>query len=188
MRGRGYRSFAVVVVAAVAVATGCTMCPDPHDYSGPVPNGSAPQNDFRARSHGIIPTGATVRPWPAVVKAAPLKQPARPALVPVADEEPLVAEADRSEGDDADVIRLSATVSAEEESPPADAPASVDIDAVTAAVADSAGTAVLTTDAEADARQGSDRQETARQEDAGHRPPVAIEPGFRETPGWRPRR
>lgn len=58
-------------MAAVAVAValaGCTMCPDPYDYSGPVPNGSAPQNDFRARSNGILPIGAAPMPWPPIVK------------------------------------------------------------------------------------------------------------------------
>mgnify|MGYP003334292106 FL=1 len=52
----------------VAVSTGCTMCPDPFDYSGPVPNGSAPQNDFCARSNGILPLNAAPRPWPLIVK------------------------------------------------------------------------------------------------------------------------
>jgi hypothetical protein len=52
----------------VAVSTGCTMCPDPFDYSGPVPNGSAPQNDFWARSNGILPLHAAPRPWPLIVK------------------------------------------------------------------------------------------------------------------------
>lgn len=61
---------AVVAVAAVVV-TGCTMCPDPHDYSGPVPNGSPPQNDFRARSNGILPIGGSPHPWPTIVKASP---------------------------------------------------------------------------------------------------------------------
>jgi hypothetical protein len=44
------------------------MCPDPFDYSGPVPNGSSPQNDFRARSNGILPLGAAPKPWPLIVK------------------------------------------------------------------------------------------------------------------------
>lgn len=57
-------------VLAVAV-TGCTMCPDPYDYSGPVPNGSPPQNDFRARSNGILPIGGTPQPWPTIVKKSP---------------------------------------------------------------------------------------------------------------------
>jgi hypothetical protein len=56
------------VAATVALAAGCTICPDPYDYSGPVPNGSAPQNDFRARSNGIIPIGLAPRPWPPIVK------------------------------------------------------------------------------------------------------------------------
>lgn len=49
------------------VAGGCTIGPDPYDYSGPVPNGSAPQNDFRARSNGILPLGAAPRPFPPLV-------------------------------------------------------------------------------------------------------------------------
>jgi hypothetical protein len=58
----------------VAVSTGCTMCPDPFDYSGPVPNGSAPQNDFWARSNGILPLNAAPRPWPLIVKNQDQKQ------------------------------------------------------------------------------------------------------------------
>lgn len=55
------------VAACVAMATGCTMCPDPLDYAGPVPNGSSPQNDFRARSNGILPLGGIAQPWPQIV-------------------------------------------------------------------------------------------------------------------------
>jgi hypothetical protein len=56
-----------LVVVAVA-ATGCTMCPSPFDYSGPVPNGSAAQNNFCARSNGILPLDASPRPWPPIVR------------------------------------------------------------------------------------------------------------------------
>lgn len=60
----------IVVVVLLAVGTaGCTMCPDPFDYSGPVPNGAVSQNDFCARSNGILPIGGTPRPWPSVVDA-----------------------------------------------------------------------------------------------------------------------
>lgn len=58
-----------LVLAALAGAVGCTMCPDPLDYSGPVPNGSSPQNNFRARSNGILPLGTAPRPWPPLVQA-----------------------------------------------------------------------------------------------------------------------
>jgi hypothetical protein len=61
------RALAAAAMCAAALA-GCTMCPDPYDYSGPVPNGSAPQNDFRARSNGIVPIGAAPRPWPPLVR------------------------------------------------------------------------------------------------------------------------
>lgn len=71
------------MVAAVGLASiGCTMCPDPFDYSGPVPNGSPPQNDFRARSNGILPLGAAPRPWPPLVKDQ-----ATPAPIPGAVEQ-----------------------------------------------------------------------------------------------------
>ena len=63
------RAWTFAAVAAVGLSSvGCTMCPDPFDYSGPVPNGSSPQNDFRARSNGILPLGAAPRPWPLIVK------------------------------------------------------------------------------------------------------------------------
>jgi hypothetical protein len=58
----------VAMAVAVALLAGCTMCPDPFDYSGPVPNGSAPQNDFRARSNGILPIDAAPKPWPPIVR------------------------------------------------------------------------------------------------------------------------
>jgi hypothetical protein len=56
-------------ILAAVLLTGCTMCPDPFDYSGPVPNGSPPQNDFRARSNGILPLSAAPVPWPPLVKS-----------------------------------------------------------------------------------------------------------------------
>ena len=67
--------------SAMLAAAGCTMCPDPFDYAGTVPNGSAPQNDFRARSNGILPIGTAARPFPPVVKASPEQpSPTRPAV------------------------------------------------------------------------------------------------------------
>lgn len=71
MRGAGAFSapaWGLLPAFLAMVVTGCTMCPDPHDYSGPVPNGSPPQNDFRARSNGILPIGAAPHPWPTIVK------------------------------------------------------------------------------------------------------------------------
>ena len=62
--GGGMLSCAWVVCLGLA---GCTMCPDPFDYSGPVPNGAVTQNDFAARSNGIRPVRATPLPWPPLV-------------------------------------------------------------------------------------------------------------------------
>jgi hypothetical protein len=79
-----HRAVAAALVAVVLSSAGCTICPDPFDYSGPVPDGSAPQNDFRARAGGILPLGAAPRPWPPLVRDI-----GRPAEMPViADEEP----------------------------------------------------------------------------------------------------
>ncbi len=78
-------------LALLLGATGCTICPDPFDYSGPVPNGSAPHNDFRARSGGIAPIDGVPRPWPPVVEAVPDAE--REARTAVAAAEPAGADA-----------------------------------------------------------------------------------------------
>jgi len=84
------------------LATGCTMCPNPFDYAGPVPNGSVTQNDFRARSGGIIPIAAVPRPWPALVKQA--DEPAA-VLAAVSEGEPTLAPpADRESQPDPEVV------------------------------------------------------------------------------------
>ncbi|MFM8708863.1 MAG: hypothetical protein ACKOHK_12515 [Planctomycetia bacterium] len=76
-------------------AVGCTMCPDRLDYSGPVPNGSAPQNDFRARSGGILQLGAAPRPWPLIVKGD--EQPAVAEPMPEAADEVVAEEGEVKE-------------------------------------------------------------------------------------------
>lgn len=96
--GRGMR---LAAVALSLLATGCTMCPDPFDYAGPVPNGSVAQNDFAARSNGILPVRATPLPWPPIVQASP-QQPtpaddsteAEPALIATAPDLSPVIEAE----------------------------------------------------------------------------------------------
>jgi len=60
--------WAVLVLTAACACGGCTICPDPFDYAGPVPDGSPPQNDFRARSGGIHPLSAAPKPWPPLVQ------------------------------------------------------------------------------------------------------------------------
>jgi len=69
MERTGRLPIAVVAIGCLVGGVGCTMCPDPFDYSGPVPNGAVTQNDFCARSNGILPIGGTPRPWPTVVDA-----------------------------------------------------------------------------------------------------------------------
>ena len=70
--GGGLLSCAWAVCLGLA---GCTMCPDPFDYSGPVPNGAVTQNDFAARSNGIRPVRATPLPWPPLVNSASAAEP-----------------------------------------------------------------------------------------------------------------
>lgn len=68
---RGGQGMSLATLALSLLATGCTMCPDPFDYAGPVPNGSVAQNDFAARSNGILPIRAIQLPWPPIVQASP---------------------------------------------------------------------------------------------------------------------
>ena len=69
--GRSRHRGAFAAAAFSLLATGCTMCPDPFDYTGPVPNGAVSQNDFAARSNSILPVRATPLPWPPIVESAP---------------------------------------------------------------------------------------------------------------------
>jgi hypothetical protein len=113
----------VVAVVCLSVAAGCTMCPDPFDYSGPVPNGSSPQNDFRARSNGIRPLLAAPKPWPPVVQAEPGKTPESPDGEGASPPSVLVAggPATSAEGEGG-VVPVVNTAGATETAPPAGAP------------------------------------------------------------------
>ncbi len=183
MRLPGAVGLVTSLVAGALLATGCTMCPDPFDYSGPVPNGSAPQNDFHARSHGILPIGAAPKPFPPIVKAAPQPAPgvAPPVDMPAVEqpvaEQPVMAEAE------ADVLRLAAEVPVVPEvdanetvAPAADTPA----ETATAAVPDPQAVQAVT----------QPESVFPAAESVAEPPParVAAEPALRETPGWRPRR
>ena len=147
------------LACAALLVAGCTMCPDPYDYSGPVPNGSAPQNDFEARSNGILPTGASPRPFPPVVKAEEQPTPADPAVTePVA--EPIAEQPQVAAGDD-DVLRLSAEQTV------------IDIDDVQVIETTAAPLGVV---------------ETETKTESESEPVAPAEPAPRETPGWRARR
>ena len=169
----------VACACMVVSAAGCTMCPDPYDYSGPVPNGSAPQNDFRARSNGILPLDAAAKPFPTVVKA-----PTRPApTVAPTDEKPKVAEAED------DVLRLSAeTPVPETDTDEASAAIVVAEESPAAAgelVADSAGQEVVDDE---ESPPPAPLMAGTVPEPMPQPVPVAAEPALRETPGWRARR
>jgi hypothetical protein len=127
---RGRMLCVPLLLATLAGAGGCTMCPDPLDYSGPVPNGSTPQNNFWARSNGILPLGASPRPWPPIVQAptpaAPLPETiaadsaADQSAVEVADEGATVtAEADDASGEGAETQAVSSVLALEPASGPA---------------------------------------------------------------------
>lgn len=93
----GQRS--VLAMIGLLAATGCTICPSPYDYSGPVPNGSVTQNDFCARSGGTRPLRNGPLVWPHVVQAD-----GKPGAA--AGELP---EASGPEADDASILVASAT-------------------------------------------------------------------------------
>lgn len=99
------------------------MCPDPFDYSGPVPNGSVTQNDFAARSNGTRPVRSTPFPWPPFVDSSRRPTPADDPdpMVLVASETPL------PEGGDAagSVVTAADSALSENEAPAAEPSASV---------------------------------------------------------------
>jgi hypothetical protein len=189
---------AAAILAAVA---GCTMCPDPHDYAGPVPNGSAPQNDFRVRSNGILPIGATPPPWPTVVKAGAARPQAEPAdAAGVADAEPLVADAEPLVADAEPLVADAETLVADAETPAPDS--DIDSDVVRLSAEEEPGQgfvvdagvdrhSVETEDLAPDAAGGdaSVAVETEAGPAAGDDRPVSVPASaLRETPGWRSRR
>ncbi len=88
---RSARACLPLAVLLLAPATGCTICPNPFDYAGPVPNGSVTQNDFRARSGGIIPIATVPRPWPALVQQEAAPDEPEAVLAAVPEGEPTLA-------------------------------------------------------------------------------------------------
>ena len=177
------RSLAAGVACAALFTVGCTMCPDPYDYSGPVPNGSTPQNDFRARSNGILPIGAAPQPYPTVVKATQPVPEAAPIVKQPVVEQPVVEQPVVAEAED-DVLRLTAEVPVIPEADAAEGPAPE-----TAATVES----VATPDTGAEAVHENSAQPAvpvvATVPEAMPQPvPVAAEPPLQETPGWRTRR
>ena len=188
----------LLAAAILAATTGCTMCPDPYDYSGPVPNGSAPQNDFRARSNGITPIGMLPKPWPQIVD----RTSGQPTVADGPQQDPvrvpdLVAQAladDIGPEDDASIAV--ARVSAEEaenseqesasETDPIVVP-EVDLAPIEAEAGDESD---VTLEEEAPA---TDAVEPEAETPADILPPtqpvseIPVGPVPRETPGWRPR-
>lgn len=183
-------------MAVAALLAGCTMCPDPYDYSGPVPNGSSPQNDFRARSNGILPVGAAPVPWPPIVKASGVEgrdgpqlaaqrrgKGGRQAVPTLAD--PAVDSAASDEAG-AQIEPTSVLVTAAMEGV-ATEPSAAEPDHVIPVIGESDGESP-----ESDDSTESERSET---ESAALTPvaspappPVVVEmPPFVETPGWRTR-
>lgn len=100
---RGLPAASVIAAVMLVVGTaGCTMCPDPFDYSGPVAGGGPAQNDFGARTNGILPVRAAPTPWPPVVSdtpadgtpaeaAAVAEAPATESVLKTAEERPATA-------------------------------------------------------------------------------------------------
>ena len=186
----------LVTMVAAALLTGCTMCPDPYDYSGPVPNGSSPQNNFRARSNGIHPIGAAPVPWPPIVKASgtegrdgPLlaghqgSQAGRHAAPTLAD--PAVSTA---AGDDAvaQIEPTSVLVTAAVEEATME-PSATEPDHVIPVIGESSEELPTSEDAAVGELSGA---EPAALSPTGSPAPVELSvemPALAETPGWRPR-
>lgn len=168
----------VAVAVAAALVAGCTMCPDPYDYSGPVPNGSTPQNNFRARSNGIIPIGTRPMPWPPLVKqgsgaeaAAQLAGGQRGGDLPTLAD-PAVESA-AGTATDASAEPTSVLVAAVEADPRDGTP-------------DAAALAETEDDMDLEARADADAPQASTPGDVPEEPRVEMAP-LAETPGWRPR-
>ena len=188
------------MVAVSLASVGCTMCPDPFDYSGPVPNGSSPQNDFRARSNGILPLGAAPKPWPLLVRdgAAP------PAKSQDDEPTPTLAEEPEAEDVGADLLQQTVAVLGESdgEQTQAGTPdgARVSTDSTMPTLAPVPGTAEPTVPplAEGDGAEGdaAERPATSQQSEAlpaeglpaASAAPMLPPVPAGETPGWRARR
>lgn len=187
----------VAIMAVAVLLAGCTMCPDPYDYSGPVPNGSSPQNDFRARSNGILPIGAAPVPWPPIVKASGAKgtdgaqlaaerggKGGKQAAPTLAD--PAVESA-AGDGPGAQGEPTSVLVTAVVEGATAE-PSAAEPDPVIHVIGESGGELPGNDDVTASERSGA---EVAPPSPNGSPAPVTLSvevPSLAETPGWRPRR
>lgn len=182
------RPFLICAACVALVMAGCTMCPDPLDYAGPVPNGSAPQNDFLARSNGILPTGVAPKPFPPLVKAEPAGEESPTEAPQPAVEEPAATESKIATAED-EVLRLSAeeavAETAEEAEDAQEQPGSPEAIAVPSAVAAEAATQEPEPAAEPQPETDDWRARGAG-EPAGSA--AEPEPTQRETPGWRARR
>lgn len=167
-----------LALAHAVLLAGCTMCPSPYDYSGPVPNGSAPQNDFRARSNGTRPLGSAPRPWPPIVKADPR---IRGSGTPTLADPDAVLVADAPDDSVAEPVSILVPATAIDS---ADGTAAADVTATAA---------TLVTPAEAPASEAPRTASDPGDAEAGALQiappePLAIEmPSLAETPGWRPR-
>lgn len=183
-----------VAAVVLTAATGCTMCPDPYDYSGPVPNGSAPQNDFRARSNGILPIGANPKPWPTIVERkadAPNEAAvvsAGKVRVPELVAKALAADRVSDVGPEDDASIAVARVSAEM----ADATATDDTTVIEPVVVPEVELASVEHESAAVETEASEA-EAGTDVPAEILPPsqphfeFSVGPVPRETPGWRPR-
>ncbi len=184
-----------VAAVVLTAATGCTMCPDPYDYSGPVPNGSAPQNDFRARSNGILPIGANPKPWPTIVERKADAQndaavvSAGKVRVPDLVAKALAADRVSDVGPEDDASIAVARVSAEM----ADATATDDTPVIEPVVVPEVELAPVEEEAVAVEADPPSEIDTGTDDPAEILPPsqphfeVPVGPVPRETPGWRPR-
>lgn len=186
---------AVLVGLCLAAVAGCRICPDPFDYSGPVPNGSVTQNDFRARSNGTRQLGAAPHPWPPVVQD---EQPSMPVAAEGGTSSVLVTAGTVAADGENSVVPavITAVDPSAEEADPAPAPAPVEPAEASPAGAESAAepeepspVAVPSDTDAAAAPTPSDADRGAEQPPAAVAVPGAVRPvpADGETPGWRRR-
>lgn len=186
---------ALLVGLCLAAVAGCRICPDPFDYSGPVPNGSVTQNDFRARSNGTRQLGAAPHPWPPVVQD---EQPSMPVAADEGTSSVLVtAGTVAADGENSVVPALITAVDpSAEDADPEPAPTAVQPAAPSPAGAESADepeeSSPVAVPSGADAAaavtpSAADRGTEQPPDAVGVPGPVRPVPADGETPGWRRR-
>ena len=107
-------SIVIGITALSCLSAGCSsMCPSLFDYSGPVKNGCVTENNFAARSNGILPLYSQPKPWPTIVQSEQRKQETKNSMDDTEvlhQSEPLVTDDDVESSEDSGEVKVAAAI------------------------------------------------------------------------------